>query len=120
MSNFASYVTRTAFQLSLSKNMIVALQICKDHEDTGSWRNAAENFFTYNNNFCTPVQSLRNRGLVEHHDRPAEYKTWDRVTQWEFDKTHRSYTLTEAGKLVYQLCVLAGLIEERKSEQRAA
>jgi len=124
MNNFSQYVTRTAFQLSLSKNMVVALEIAKAYDDGEDWFRArmrmGVNPFSHNNDFSTPIRCLIHRGLVEHHDRPVEFKNWDRVTQMEFDQKHRSYTLTEAGHHVYALCVLAGLIVVPEAKEKAA
>lgn len=120
-NTFAQYVTRTAFQLSLSKNMVVALEIVKAYNDGLDWFHARTSHpFTYNDNWATPIRALMHRGIALHHEKPAEYKNWDYVTKMEFDKTFRYYTLTEAGHHVYALCVLAGLIVVPEDKEKAA
>jgi hypothetical protein len=113
MNQFGSYVTRTAFQLSLSKNMIVALEIVKAFDDGDRWFTARHKCgnhpFTGNNDFVTPIRALIHRGLAQHHEQIGDP-----------DPNHRYYTLTDAGKLVYQLCVIAGLIIPTKVVEKAA
>ena len=103
-ARFQDYVTSTTFHLSLSRQMIQALMIAKCmHEGKES----------HHLDFGRSVPALKSiieRGLIEHHDRPVEYKDWDFITQMEFNQTHRWYTLTTAGQLVYQLLQEAGLI----------
>lgn len=114
MNNFSQYVTRTAFQLSLSRNMIVALEIAKKFDEGDNWfaarYHAGEHPFTYNNDFVTPIRSLIHRGLVVHQERPKDNNDRD----WKY------YKLTEAGHHVYELCVLAGLIIVPEAKEQAA
>ena len=113
-TQFSQYVTRTAFQLSLSKNMIVALEIAKRFDEGDNWfaarYHAGNHPFTYNNDFVTPMRSLQTRGLIVHHDRPKD----NTDSNWKY------YTLTEAGHHVYALCVLAGLIVVPEAKEQAA
>lgn len=125
MNNFSQYVTRTAFQLSLSKNMIVALEMAKEFHDGKDYFTTrlarGENPFSHNNDFCTPIRSLMHRGLVEHHDLDkSQLEGLGYFEQERVRKAHRSYTLTEAGHHVYALCVLAGLIVVPEAKEKAA
>lgn len=92
---FRSYVTSTAFSLSLSANMIYALSViesCGRHSN--GW-----------NEFARPIwlakDALLRRGLIKHlGSEGAE--------------------LTEAGRLVLDLCRLAGLAQPAGSVRAAA
>lgn len=105
-SKFQSHTTSVAFQLQLSRRMVQALMIVKSYNDgKGGW--------PYSLDFSHSVTSMRcllTRGLAEHHDKPADFKSWDKCKQWEFEHGHRYWTLTPAGELTFKLCQLAGLI----------
>lgn len=94
MNNFASYATSTSFSISLSRDMVMALQMVHAYHHRQS---------TMRFDFGRSVPAMKaviRRGLAEHHPRPEGPVTLD----------HQYYTLTEAGKHVYELCKLAGLI----------
>ena len=87
----SSYVTSTAFSLSLSKNMI-------DELDSAIRGNGIVWFSR-----GAALQGLERRGLVEVAVVPSEEKA--------FSFRHK-VTLTRAGKITYLLCVEAGLISD--------
>ncbi len=104
MSDFASYVTRTAFQLSLSQDMIIGLQIAKAYEDR-----RGRNFPDFGRS-VPALKAIQRRGLIEHH-LPLGHDP---------NYVGPAYTLTEAGKHVYALCQLAGLIPVETPVEAAA
>lgn len=88
-SQFSSYVTKTAFNLTLSKNQVLVLCL-----QTLSNRNEIlENIVSMGYDFRT-LSSLRNRGLIE----------W----KGEYKNTHGPY-LTSAGNITIELIREAGL-----------
>lgn len=107
---FQDTATNVAFHLTLSRRMILALEMAREYSEGRCGRaTEAMQKFGY---FIPSVRSLIERGLVEHHDRPAN---WDKLTTLEKmiqEREHRWYTLTPAGKLVWEMCVLAGLVQE--------
>lgn len=104
MNDFASYVTRTAFQLSLSQDMIMGMQLAKAYEQKRG--RILPDF----GRIVPALKALIRRGLVEHH-MPVGTSP---------DYTGPAYTMTEAGKHVYALCQLAGLIPYEDSQEKAA
>lgn len=86
MDNFSSYVTSSAFNLSLSKNMIQAL-FCIEKN---TWLNTS----------CLTFQSLKRRGLVEV------------VEEKRGTFTFIKPALTRPGTLVLELCKIAGFNDE--------
>lgn len=104
MSNFSNYVTRTAFQLSLSQDMVRALALAM-HYHSGK---STAVFMDFGRS-VPAMKAILNRGLVEHHPR-----------QHNEDPNHRYYTLTEAGMHVYRLCQLAGLLPVEAPNEVAA
>lgn len=94
MSQFAEYVTSTAFNLSLSKRMIEAL----------CWMN-------HYGNICAStatVRSLEARGLIERkvpNPRRPDGPNDDPDAPWIFS----GYAMSEAGKAVIPLLKLCGL-----------
>lgn len=104
MSDFASYVTRTAFQLSLSQDMIIGLRMVHAYHHR-------KNTMIFDFGRSVPaMKAIIRRGLANHHPRP------DGPVQLD----HRYYTLTEAGRHVYELCLLAGLISNDAANENAA
>lgn len=107
---FADYVTRVAFNLTLSRGQITALAIIKSEIDQDARRRKArkpKKFLSLDNppaprfsHFVPAVQGLERRGLVVWED-PSQMKPrWD----------HCPFKLTRAGELVYQLLETAGLV----------
>lgn len=105
-NKFKDHTTNVAFHLTLSRNMVRALEIahayhhCKQQEA-----------YYISQDFGRTVPSMKcliSRGLIEHHDIDGRLQTTPE--QLEAYYKHRWYTLTPAGEAVYQLCVLAGLI----------
>ena len=87
-NNFKAHVTSTAFHLGLSQQMIEALawrMVCadggSDHEETQP-----------ESHYLTSNDALNRRGLIE---RTPSFYGWD---------------VTEAGRHVFELCKLAGLV----------
>lgn len=115
---FSSKVTSVAFSLTLSRQMILALQICR-HYSRGKM-DKGQDLNTDFSRFIPAVHAVMRRGLVEHHDKDPDYLKWIPDKRSEYDRTHRYYTVTEAGEHIYQLCVLAGLIQETQSKRKAA
>lgn len=102
MSDFASYVTRTAFQLSLSQDMIMGLQIARAYE-----LKRGRQFPDFGRS-VPALKALIRRGLVEHHCPVGS------------NYVGPAYTITEAGRHVYALCQLANLIPAEASNEAAA
>jgi len=103
-NTFAEYVTSSAFNISLSSNMIACLtmtandQISKEGADTF--------YFNGRNAYVQHVNGLMRRGLVEHNPILADHHggpiAWSEIT-WTF-------RLTKAGELVFELLKEAGLV----------
>jgi hypothetical protein len=116
-SKFQDHTTNTAFSLTLSRNMVRALELAQAYE-------RGEDTYNISKDFGRSVPSMRclvNRGLIEHHDYPDNWQSLSVYEQRAFDSHHKWYTLTQAGKLVYEMCVLAGLIiPVRVKKEKAA
>lgn len=98
-SRFADYVTSQAFALHLSRPMIESLvYTVMTSSDTST---------PFPNNGLGSWSALERRGLIE--------RSWTHGPNG--GRKHR-IKATEAGKLVYQLCLLAGLVSHPGSEQR--
>ena len=94
---FREYVTSTAFNLSLSANMIMWLVHVKM---------AQQYWLGPNRKFIVGLVGLKDRGLVTHnpdakHNEPA-------------------WAITEAGEKVLELLIMAGLVPEDNEEKSAA
>lgn len=102
-SLFRAHVQSVAFHLTLSRQMIDALQIVRD---TDQWVNsgALSGFARW----VPAARAIERRGLIFHDWR----KGWP--------KDHRIYQLTTAGELVCELCVEAGLMPARQRKRKAA
>lgn len=96
---FRETVTSTAFNLSLSKHMVRALELAY-YYDNGLEKGVQFADFGLS---VPAMRSLVRRGLVEHHD-------WYGMAN-DRPKDHKWYTFTPAGKHVFELCILAGLIK---------
>lgn len=112
---FSEYVTSTAFNLSLSKNMVAFLALvacednpCDDEKKARLGRNeAARKQYASRAGRYDPIgagRALLARGLIW-----SPYENWPGV-----------YCLTDAGRLVVQLLVVAGMIEVANPESEAA
>ena len=115
-SKFQDHTTNTAFSLTLSRNMVRALELAQAYESGG-------NTYEISKDFGRSVPSMKclvSRGLVEHHDRPDNWQSLSVLEQMAFASQHKWYTLTQAGKLVYEMCELAGLITPTKSKKQEA
>jgi hypothetical protein len=122
-SRFAEYVTRVAFDLTLSRGQITTLAIVKAEQERDKRRMKAkrpkpfldtskEKFQPHYSSFVPGVHALIRKGLVKWDD-PAEMKPrWDRYP----------YALTEAGECVFRLLEIAGLVRDaaRFYEEKAA
>lgn len=107
---FQAHTQSVAFQLSLSRRMIDALQVVRDYgfpvqahtKENMAERNEMEkDIFTYPNGshqFYNVMGSLKSRGLVIHN----QFK-WSEIGK-------RVFTLSHAGELTCQLLVEAGLM----------
>lgn len=121
---FADYATSTAFHVSLSRPMAMALWAIDLEErralavpkgDDGVRRRLSDDDTrphdhimeahrqreVWARNYVSCSKSLEHRGLVTFHDPTAT------EPKWCGDPSHR---LTEAGRLVLQLCVLAMIV----------
>jgi hypothetical protein len=105
-NKFKEHTTNIAFQLSLSGNMVRALEMAHAYHHG---RNREAHNISYDFGRSVPsIRCLINRGLVEHHDMDgSKMNTPAQLAEYA---NHRWYTLTPAGDAVYQLCVIAGLI----------
>lgn len=100
---FVDYATRTALNISLTRPMILTLDlISRMHSD--SQVRIDERIYDKTDVFSTSSQSLVRRGLVTHHPNPHKLGTAKHTA-------HVYWRITEAGRLVHQLCVMAELIE---------
>ncbi|MGD9883384.1 MAG: hypothetical protein AB7F22_28930 [Reyranella sp.] len=90
---FREHVQSVAFHLTLSRQMIDALQIVRDTDEwVGS--GALSGFARW----VPATRAIERRGLIFHDWREG------------WPKHHRIYQLTKAGELVCELCVEAGLM----------
>lgn len=99
---FAAYVTSATFQLSLSRNMIIALTAIAN--DT--WASGVDHYRTIGlvDGSHVAGASLSRRGLVHSPD----------------PKWPGRYELTDAGRHTFELLKLAGLVEQAQKEEGAA
>lgn len=114
MSQFAYYATSCAFHINLSKQMAQCLWLIDRHQRGGDHPYGTTNGFkaTFGaqyDNFVPAIKSLERRGLVDHHEH--KLKNGIIVTDG-----HIAHTLTDAGKLVLELCVLAEIVPGRWSK----
>lgn len=115
---FRRYVTRVAFQLTLSEPMIAALKYVRD--DPGAWRNE-ERFKkgsdydriralnTGNTLFITEMKALERRGLV----------WWDDPQPKKYPTGHKSHKLTRIGELTCEMLVEAGMMPSQALPEKA-
>jgi len=102
---FRRYVTSTAFSLSLSGNMVAAL----DHIDRwGYVYGSRGRFHEFGRLIWSAKGGLIRRGLILWGDQAAAAGS------------PAGPVLTEAGQLVLQLCRLAGLADARTEEEMTA
>lgn len=104
-SQFKDATTNVAFNLQLSKRMVTAMEIAYYYDQR------IQSEFTHSfPHWVASVHAIRNRGLVVHHEKDSNYLSWDFPQRMEYDRNHRYYTFTPAGKAVFNLLVIAGLI----------
>lgn len=101
-NSFADYVTSTAFSMSLSRPMCEAMEFWK--ADSMTRGGAGFQVVTSFPQVAT-CHSLQRRGLIEHY-------VMD-------ERGRRSQRLTEAGRLLYPLLVLAGLVRSEEHLREA-
>lgn len=89
---FANHVTSIAFNLSLSKNMVVVLT---DIASQGAVRRDTFRALGMPSNFCNGLRGLLERGLVFAPD-----------PQWP-----GRCEMTDAGKAVFSLLQMAGIVQ---------
>lgn len=106
---FSEYVTSSVFNLSLSKNMINALQAIY----SGDRRYALGD-----SRFVGSANCLKNRGLMTHIMDRCDIKELANAEGFLYDGDwlisqpfNRIYTLTRAGELVCDLLIEAGLFD---------
>lgn len=111
---FAGYTQSVAFSLTLSRNMIEVLAAIRDRgplfHSTGPLSRSASSHFV-------PVgHSLMRRGLVYH------VQSQGRLTDAMEQSGIYGWHLSEAGKKVCEMLVIAGLIDAQKpkAKRRAA
>ena len=101
---FAGYVQSVAFNIALSRNMIDALWLVRDH--TQIW-NAPNAPAPVRSRSVPLLKALERRGLVWHDYIPPPAPP-----------DHKYHKLTRAGELVCDLLVEAGLMAAATTEQR--
>lgn len=116
MSLFAEYVTSCAFHLNLSRQAAQCLWLIDRHQRGGEapYGHASGfkmTFGSHSDNFVPAVKSLERRGLVDHHEAKLN-KKGHRIKAPGFF----AHTLTQPGKLVLDLCVLASVVPARWSK----
>lgn len=115
-AKFSDATTNTAFNLTLSRRMVQALRMVEAYS-----RSETEEAYSFDFSFSVPsMRSLENRGLAQHHPRPESYTKLSSIERRIFDKENPFWTLTPAGKLVYELCQMAGLIPMKVEKLEAA
>lgn len=103
---FAEYVTSTAFSLTLNKNQVTLLYFLARYgyiEGEPRWNQYKESVLSQSRrDFVGVVRALIRRGLVTHH--------WikDAPKGWQY------YRVTKAGKLVFKMIQLSGIVQEEK------
>jgi hypothetical protein len=112
-SKFQDNTTNVAFHLTLSRRMIQAFEMCRSYHD-GTDPHKAD--FGH---FISAVRALIDRGLVEHHDLNIP-KSITVLEDAQLRRNHRWYTLTPAGELVWQLCIIADLVKARPVMEKVA
>lgn len=110
---FSDSTTNIAFNLRLTKEMVYTLECIYLNQLA---RGIDENF----GRFIPAVRNLISRGLVEHHDIPEDFSSWDSLKKLEFHNNHKWYVLTPAGTHVVELLKLSGLIKNLSVVQEAA
>lgn len=95
MNRFANYVTSTAFNLSLSKNMIERLAAYR-------YPKYKDRVIHNHGNGIAAIGALQRRGLVSHIS------------------DGQKFIMTQEGSLVLDLCELAELLEESMMNDEAA
>jgi len=98
---FAGHVTSIAFNLSLSKNMVVVLT---DIAREGSVKRDTFRVLGMPSNFCNGLRGLLERGLVFAPD-----------PQWP-----GRCEMTEAGRAVFSLLQMAGIVQRISDKIEAA
>lgn len=113
-SQFASYVTSTAFSISLSRGMIDCLDFFVKNQDNPDWIRIAPAFSRNRQDHLSPWRALERRGLVE-------FRGEDKGNVWEGGHwKYPAWVLLPAGALMHDLLVEAGLVEARKKTKKAA
>ena len=120
---FAGYVTRVAFNISLSRSQIATLaHIAERSRRPNDIPVAEELTFPSPGNFIPSVRSLVDRGLVEYT--PLKTKVRPGWTSHPLIVSGQpwSYSLTRAGELVVELLKEAGIVQitERTQRRKAA
>ena len=114
MNQFGYYATSTAFSISLSKAMVDVL--FRVEHNAANWPKEQEYglyFGAGNDMWITAVRACERRGLVEHHE-PKIATSGPNKGYADWDK-RPSFTLTEAGKHILELCRLAELVPTAKA-----
>lgn len=108
-ADFQKATTSVAFQLTLSKNMVLMLADVELYPPVGSLPNPDSYHVSrqhliaggvMHDVWVTTANALKRRGLIEYH--PAQ----------GFPYGHVFYTLTPAGAAALQMCRLAGLLPD--------
>lgn len=111
MSMFSDYVTSCAFHLNLSRQMAQTMWLIDKQERGGGDRDRITTVFeAASDNFIAAAKALSRRGLVEWHEPPVKKDGYR-----DFSKP--AHTLTQPGKLVLDLCVIAGVVPARWSNK---
>ena len=97
---FQSYATRTALNISLSKNQIITLYLIKHKQFTPHMKYYGATHDT----FVPSAKVLQRKGMV----------TYTRPIEEVSHNTPYPYALTKAGALCYLLCEEAGCYENFK------
>ena len=107
-----AYVTSSAFNLSLSRNMIAVLEEVA-HNDHGRARHRMDR-----NNFVGPSRCLQERGLLVHRGKTVAVHGYSEPSFAELEgRSEYSsgitayYRLTRAGWLAFDLLAEAGMVE---------
>ena len=102
--NFAAYATSTAFSISLSGNAVKALYMIYHStlDEKILFGNGTRDFF------IGAFRSLERRGLAYYKASNKRDYMGVKRQNWNIFP----YYLTDEGKLVYQLCLKAGLFDQ--------
>lgn len=98
--NFTDHATNIALHITLSRDMVRAMELAYHYHYSSPEARQLSSMFGRS---VPAMKALVRRGLVEHN---PNGKPW--------------YSFTPAGLLVWDLCVISGLVEVPSEQEKAA